>query len=442
MSTADEAASSSAVPAQQACSDALDAPAQDSPAHILNRLNDDCLREIIESPLLGMLDLWALANVCRRFRPIATKVFATRFKHFKHFPTTVVHPDWPFEGVLRTFGACIEGFGHVYLNDAECRLAAELCPNVKHLKCSIREQGTVDGLHRLLNRLATLSIQMRLSSLSLADCFDAAAPLTQLTIAYPAATRSYRMVLPKRHLPALTELNICYAISGNEDFFGHNAQLQKLSVIARSIGPVPFDYGCFGSLRNLRTLLVCAIGEGDETLQLLTAVVDRQIPIENLRIEYYHYGTAAHLLRIGQMRTIRWLAIKSLRFNAHTTRLARSLADLEAVELWSESHELGISGVREFLEQAGDKLAKVTYTYRIRREDCDTPPDEREFQRMAAVARRRAIDLRMEFVLQTYFDEHEGWVNFEAEVSAKEGRGGGAQSVCCCCSITTYFISF
>lgn len=398
----------------------LAAPAQDSPSHILNSLNDDCLRELFESPVLGMLDLWSIANVCRRFHPIATKVFETKYKNFENFPTEIIYSNWPFAEFLQTFGAFIEGFGPVRLNDEECVLASEHCTNLKYLKCMIREQDSVDRLHRLFGRLEKLEILMRSSVMSLLDCFDETVQLKSLTVTYPDAFRSFHMKLPKRNLPALTELNICYAISGNEDFFSHNPQLQKLSLITRTIGRY-FDYGCFSSLRNLRTLQVYDINEDDDTIRLLSTIVDQNIPLEQLLIDYYDYGTDAHLIRIGQIRTIKQLSIKSLRFNEHAIRLAENLSDLEAVEFWSHSHEFGISGLRAFMEKASDSLTKVKYVYRLKREDCDAPPDEFEFNRMAAIARRRRIDLRMNILLQSYYNDDDGqlMVDYEADVSVR-----------------------
>lgn len=77
-------------------------------------------------------------------------------------------------------------------------------------------------------------------------------------------------------------------------------------------------------------------------------------------------------------------------------------------------------GIREFLENAGDKLKKATYTQRIQPEDCDQPADELEFDRIGAIAHRRGIDVRFEFQLYTcyeYSESYYGPIDYDADVS-------------------------
>lgn len=57
----------------------LKAPEQNSPLHILNALNDDCLREIFK--FLPLVALVNAADVCVRFRAHAKVAFASKFKN-------------------------------------------------------------------------------------------------------------------------------------------------------------------------------------------------------------------------------------------------------------------------------------------------------------------------------------------------------------------------
>lgn len=57
----------------------LQSPGENSPNHILNALNDDCLYVIFKKSTL--LSLCSIANVCVRFSKIAQQVFASKYKH-------------------------------------------------------------------------------------------------------------------------------------------------------------------------------------------------------------------------------------------------------------------------------------------------------------------------------------------------------------------------
>lgn len=53
----------------------LTPPEQESPQHILNALNDDCLRSIFESNNMEWEDLCSIGSVCSRFNEIVRPVY-------------------------------------------------------------------------------------------------------------------------------------------------------------------------------------------------------------------------------------------------------------------------------------------------------------------------------------------------------------------------------
>lgn len=55
---------------------ASDAPSHESPAHMLNAMNTDCLFEMFER--LSDRDLLETANVCRLFNAIACRIYRLR----------------------------------------------------------------------------------------------------------------------------------------------------------------------------------------------------------------------------------------------------------------------------------------------------------------------------------------------------------------------------
>lgn len=395
-------------------------PAQESPHHILNRLNDDCFQEIFESADLALLDLWTLTKVCRRFSPIAARVIEAKHRQFKNFPTEVIPSDWPFEEFLQTFGASIEGFGTVRLNDEECALVSEHCPNVKHVSCSLRDQDSVDQLYGLFGRLESLDIFMRINAWSLEDLKSVS--LAKLFIVHLGLYDTH-LKLPKRNLPALTEIDLRCIPDGNEEFYRRNKQLQKIGVVVVYNGPGRLDYRCFSDFQSLRELKLVEVASRNDALELLNVIANNGIQLISIQIDHCSWNNEREAFNVlERIKTLQRLDVKYFNFDNAASSLARNLLDLEELKLSSHSHEWGLRGMRQFMENAGEKLKKVIYIYRIKFKDCKNPPDEMEFNRMAAVAQRRGIDLHMEIVLDSRYDEA-GWFNYEYDVSGICFRG-------------------
>lgn len=87
------------------------APAQTDARHMLNVLNDVCIREIIETVVFEAVGLWEIAKVCTRFRYIARKVFEAKFRSKTCFYRTLLSDSQPLsmiEDFFDIFGASIK----------------------------------------------------------------------------------------------------------------------------------------------------------------------------------------------------------------------------------------------------------------------------------------------------------------------------------------------
>lgn len=84
----------------------LHPPDQDSPKHILNVLNDDCLSAIFEK--LHFSTLIAVANVCIRFNGIAKNAFSSKYKFRK---INILDLEWNRQPTLSQVNRFLNEFG-------------------------------------------------------------------------------------------------------------------------------------------------------------------------------------------------------------------------------------------------------------------------------------------------------------------------------------------
>lgn len=390
----------------------LNVPDSDSPNNILNKLNDDCLRLIFETSTLDHHDLLQLANVCHRFQYIATTIFQVRHKNFEKFDEEINSGKSSFEGILRTFGKSIKTFGSAVLNDIQCELALKHCRNVKELKCNIRDQETIDELRGFSERLEDLHIEFADFPVML-DGFGVNNKLKKLSIRH--LPYNY-LRLPRAHLPALIEVNLdCVRISGNDEFFRKNPQIQALSMSRCIDNRWPCDYNFFGSLRNLKKVEVKQLSGVDDMSILLQAMVKHGIPIEELRVCSEYSRNIDYLKYVGQIKSIQRLDLGCIHFDefgCQAIDLATNLPNLVDFTIASEDYPGDLSNIRRFMENAGNQLKRVTFVYDIHLSyDEIVPRNEAEFDGLAIVAVQRDIDLRMMFKLcPTYRKDRDSYL--------------------------------
>lgn len=253
-------------------------PLNDASNNILNQLNDDFVHRIFS--FLEMVDLLEITKVCRRFNKIANEVFEAKHANFEGFRGEIIMHYWPFKDILNTFGRSIKSFGPAVLNDVHCELAVKHCPNVKELKCSVRDQQTVDQLRPLIVRLDKLDIHLTDASISIEDWFGADIQLKKLSIEH--SNTYFR--LPKGNLPELVELKMKSVRlgGGSEIFFRENPQLRRLSMSGWTEGKRPFDYSCFGLLKQLQIIELNKKGGNCDENLVLSAMREHGISVEDL----------------------------------------------------------------------------------------------------------------------------------------------------------------
>lgn len=152
---------------------------------IMDALNDDCLRAILESPAVQLADLTAIANTCRRFQAIARRVFPSKYAAVTEH-TFVRMPLWQLDDCLRTFGPLITSLDVLHVQhsytDVVTRVALEHCKNLTTLKCGLNHADTMDAMRAIMPQLHELHVTRR--NVNVLDLFDADIeyPLRSLTV--------------------------------------------------------------------------------------------------------------------------------------------------------------------------------------------------------------------------------------------------------------------
>lgn len=113
-------------------------PDHDSPFHILNALDDDCLHEIFKHLILP--DLSCVADVCTRFAAVAAQVFVSKYKN----QTITFHSELSgrfsnAKSMLRNFGPLIQSLSICYTIEViehygiSLRMINQHCSGIKEL---------------------------------------------------------------------------------------------------------------------------------------------------------------------------------------------------------------------------------------------------------------------------------------------------------------------
>lgn len=397
----------------------LDPPDFDAPDNILNKLNDDCLRSIFESSNLDHMDLWQLARVCHRFYDIAKPVFGVKYKNFEEFSMEIESAQWSFGELVCLFGSKIKSFGWSELNDIQCQLAAKHCPNVKKLICNISDQETIDGIRDFVVRLEKFYVTFSNAPMCMHDWFGTDTKLRRLIIQHYGDNY---LRLPRGNLPALTELILTEVrLSGNEQFFRDNPQLQKLSLGLWFMSEWPFDFTCFGALKNLRSLTLLQSTDYTATTTMIHAFADLNIPLEDLCISFRQADTNQYFLNaISRIKSIKSLLVRFLRFDDNdqqAIRIAQNLPNLTVLSLSTEFHANALSGIKRLMDNAGEKLKKIHVYYDVVPRMFDDTPIMSEFDDMAMAARQRGIDMYLHYEAEHFDPENPNYLEETVSLS-------------------------
>ncbi|XP_031637407.1 uncharacterized protein LOC116349903 [Contarinia nasturtii] len=144
----------------------LVAPDQNSTSHILNSLNDDCLREIFR--YFNLMDLSSTARVCVRFNQQAKEAFGKKYKdlnltmNFSPIPYNRIK-NHEAENILKNFGQAIRSLriDSMVIESAQSflRMVSNYCSKLKDLEISgFALKGNLKKIRSLFSQLEKLQL--------------------------------------------------------------------------------------------------------------------------------------------------------------------------------------------------------------------------------------------------------------------------------------------
>lgn len=291
-------------------------PQRQSPMHILNALNDDCLLESFKY-VTAIKDFCAIAQTCVRFNDVIRRSFRSRCHKYTLVFRSAEMPLRVCEQFLRNFG---EFIGAVRVldttlvsayEDIVIGLIAYHCRAIQRLSC---------------RRLQPISLAIRRyftfhnrSDVPMADVL-AAAPFGQLRVLDYTGPRLQTDTVPYLRLPGLTELRLHRQRLVDEAavgaFFAAHTQLKCLLLeqvvadfhISAILKWLPnleeltvtqsdwlsnggddddddIDYGCAGRLTRMRTFS----GDGECVLPILRAMCRGGVRLQHLSLQTSHF---------------------------------------------------------------------------------------------------------------------------------------------------------
>lgn len=386
----------------------LQAPGQESPDNILNILPVESLATIFKASTLNVMDLLEISNVCSQFNAVARAVFETKYKSLTfHKVDRLCEPLWRIVKLFRTFGPLITKIHWLPTNIA-CSIVAEYCPKITDFQCSLSSHPAINDMRTLFTRLDKLCM-------SLAPDLDLDGnPINKI------------VRLPDRNLPHLVELNLCRVnLDMAEPFFRANAQLQELTLTNASIDMDinvlidslpnlskleimelssllnPTDYNCNAQHTQFHTLELQIDATIVEYVEMiLQVIVQHKIPLENLKLNGEDDDFPQHLDNfidiIRLIPTIKWLHFYNQSFNDdQLVRLAHESPNLTKLSISKYAGRLILSGVRKFMEIAGNRLTSVHLDYKHTFDVDAVPFNAADLERMSRIAHDREICLQM-----------------------------------------------
>lgn len=305
-----------AKPAHSRCQDYM-APEQDSDAHILNALNDDCLRAIFKR--LNLIDLTNAAGVCVRFKEHAEIAF--KAKHSKLEITNAVFSRRVAKAVLQNFGKLIRSLNVESMMLGPDHEAFTLMH--QHTGTALTEFQLSDFDFRMKNNLqnAVFSLLSKVKLLTLYECEFHGKLKDMLAICNQLNT--LRMIggnwngnAINSHFPQLKEAEFTENMGTLNDarfnqFTELNPQLEKLTIgdngdfTSKSIHSIGMNllhlieleideefsddsnfHKHSETLARLNSLKVLKLKlNGNSATPLLRALANQNVPIEHLKFE-------------------------------------------------------------------------------------------------------------------------------------------------------------
>lgn len=369
-------------------------PKQDSPQHILNALNDDCLERVFKQ--FELPDLSVAADVCVRFQNHAIDAFTSKYKHvikMEHVSEFQSHPG-KFEMMLRNFGSLIHtlSINQVVLKtDAFdlLKLINKHMPALKSLKLyNFGVAENVLELHPLFAKLQALTLSRCALTNGAEELLKPCAELKQLTI----IDVDWDNYCIDHTFPKLEEVHLasCTTIDEAEfkKFITSNRTLKKLSIhdnselksasIIQLIGKNLTDLveleiqqehferdsqfqKCTLSLSRLSSLQNLTLNNNGLSVKaLLSKLAEKAVSLERLALTNGSIDSSAikSMSELVKLNGISLKNIKNLK-DDHLVVLAKGLPQLRELHLHGNTAEdITIHGVRNMLGHA-TKLSQL-----------------------------------------------------------------------------------
>lgn len=334
---------------------------QQSPHHILNALNDDCLRVIFVK--LAEKDLCAaynIAYVCQRFRHVLAEIRPKQIE----VTNENCKPLRNVEKMICIFGASFQT-AHIRTRccpDIILVFLSRYCPNLVELKGSFDSNNTMVEIGAFISRLRRLQIHnvgQYTNTLFV--------PSAHIESIHTGSVSS----LPAIHYPKLRSLKAeirGVAVSKVQRFFALNKQIEELGFFALPRYYIPTILANVPNLQKLDTIFVhlheeditaicqlkhlhtlrMEVYEGDVVSMLIALLVS------GIQLKHLKFFTGADpinfdIMYLTQMKSLEHLEISGLR-DSDLLRLIDNCTNLK--EIHARSNYLTPQGVHNALRHA------------------------------------------------------------------------------------------
>lgn len=361
---------------------------------IVDLLNDDCLLQIFENPIISATDLLQLAYTCKRFHSIAKKAFSKKVITSKFF----IKLELPqTEKFFRTFGECIKSvnFDSYGRNESRIRLClmVEHCKNITSFECiGIQHRlltawiagigSVIISIVPMLEKLSICgepsygcrvlfreNIEYRLKELNISYWVNL--PMQRLSQLETVSLSNNWKVSPEDVVPffnlnpqikslKLEHLRLSFDISQILDHLPNLMELE-LSFVRNNLGSSSTNVDCYRRLNRLKMLKILPI-EDVQILYILRALCDGQTKLEKL----FWAGKCEPSVidAVCKLKSITHLELIHANSNKNVTRLVENLKNLVYIKATCETFEGIHNALRSArcLKEAQFKINSMTLT--------------------------------------------------------------------------------
>lgn len=371
--------------------------------HILNVLNDDCLREIFLH--LNQFDQYEVAHVCQRFRNV---VLSAMPKHIKITADNCT-PLWKLDKIIRIFGASIQtAYVHDSLgSDIPLLLLLRYCKNLVELNAIVYLEPTANQMGATFARLRRLELQ---HDFPVDILFRPNAQIESISVRYVRC-------LPSINFPNLRDFQVDIDVTqppSTEQFFALNRHIEKLSIgFMQSYPPlscltnlldlqelhvtthwhiIADNVRAFGQMERLHTLKLNFIT--GQIMALLQTIVDNGIQLKRLTLKKHIDLIDFDVGPIIEMDRLEYLKL-DFGDDIELARLVANCTNLMEIDM--ESPRITPCGIRDALKSA-NPMKKATFSIALNHELSRILVNQSDaIDAIAELRTNRSIDVRAIF---------------------------------------------